>query len=580
VIAEALARPRAERVAAPAPVRRRFLRVGARRVHYLRAGDGPPAVLVHSSPANATLLAPEIAALSRDYTVFAFDTPGFGRSDPLPLDEMTVADLADAMADTLQAMAMPPCPVYGTHTGAAIALEFGARHPERVTGLVLDGVPAFTTQEFDTLFGGYFRAFPVSDLGGHYTDLWTRFRDQYAWFPWTARHPDARNPYDLGTPENVHTWVSMYFDAAEHYMPAYRAALRYGQGAIAAAARLQRPAIYCATETDMLHGHLKRLPPMKPGQEVRSISPVPAAKHAVIAEGFARFGSPGLAPADRDGLDGSGGVGRQFLDRASGGQTHLRFAGRPDAAPILLLHDAPGSSAQLEPLVAALGADRFVIAPDLPGCGESDPLDGERPAMAQSVAALDALLEGLKIARTDVYGVGFGASAAVALARAHPGRVAGLVLEGLLLPTAEERAALSADYAPPIAIAPDGSHWYRTWLMLRDSLVWWPWNTRRAVNQRRRPGDFDAQRLHRLTVDVMRRRATYGHPIHAALEHDAAADLKALSWPLARLTDGATPLSAYDAELRALIPDTPEARAEDDPLRQAQLIQRLGRTAA
>ena len=562
------------------PLRRRFLKVGTRTVHYLRAGNGPPVVLVHSSPANAFLLAPEIAALSRDYTVFAFDTPGFGRSDPLPLAEITVADLADAMAQTLQAIAMPPCPMFGTHTGAAIVLEFGVRHPERVTGLVLDGAPAFTSEEYETLFGGYFRSFAVSDLGGHYSDVWTRFRDQYVWFPWTARHPDALNPYDLGAPESIHSWVSMYFDAAEHYMPAYRAALRYGADAIAAAARLERPAIYCATETDMLHPHMARLPPLRPGQSLRSISSVPAAKHALIAEGFARFGSPGAAPADPEALESGAGVGRQFLDRSDGGQTHLRFAGRPDAPPILLLHDAPGSAVQLEPLIAALGTERFVIAPDLPGCGESDPLDGERPSMSNYAAMLDALLSQLGVTRTAVYGAGFGASAAVALAKAHPARVERLVLEGLLLPTPEDRAALKAGYAPPIAIQPDGSHWYRTWLMLRDSRVWWPWYERRLGAQRRRPGDFDPRRLHLWTVDVMRRRATYAHPIHAALDHDAAAELEGLACPIARLVDGATPLSAYDAQLRALVPHTSEARAEDDPERQAQLIQRLGKTLA
>ena len=137
------------------PIVRRFQQVGDRRVHYFRSGDGPPAVLIHSSPANARLLFKEIERLSRDFTVFAFDTPGFGLSDPLPLTTMTVADLADAMARTLDAIAMPRCPVFGTHTGAAIALELGVRHPERMTVLVLDGVPAFTDAECDAFFGDY-----------------------------------------------------------------------------------------------------------------------------------------------------------------------------------------------------------------------------------------------------------------------------------------------------------------------------------------------------------------------------------------------------------------------------------------
>ena len=83
---------------------------------------------------------------------------------------------------------------------------------------------------------------------------------------------------------------------------------------------------------------------------------------------------------------------------------------------------------------------------------------------------------------------------------------------------------LSAQFAPPIGIERDGAHWYRTWLMLRDSLVWWPWFDRRQVALRRAPVDFEAKRLHAWTVDVMRRRASYGHLIHAALAHDVRAE--------------------------------------------------------
>ena len=88
------------------PPIRRFLHLPNRRVHYFRAVEGPPVVLLHSSPASARLLAGEIRYLRDSLTVFAFDTAGFGLSQPLPLDEMEVADLADALADVLAAFGM------------------------------------------------------------------------------------------------------------------------------------------------------------------------------------------------------------------------------------------------------------------------------------------------------------------------------------------------------------------------------------------------------------------------------------------------------------------------------------------
>ena len=546
-------------------IKRRFVQVGDRRVHYLRAGEGPPVVLIHSSPANAWLLVEEIERLAKDYTVFAPDTPGFGLSQALPLDPMTVADLADALADTLAAMEMPTCPMFGSHTGAAIALEFGARHPDRITGLVLDGVPAFTPEEYQALFGDYFRPFPVTDLGGQYAEVWTRFRDQSIWFPWSGREPENLNAYDLGAPQSTHLWASMYFEAADTYKPAYRAALKSGPDALIAAAKLTKPAIYTATETDMLFPHISRLPPLKPGQEVRNIGSSYAAKRELIAEGFKRFGGAVSAPPDHDEIGSSRGLGRQFVDARDGGQLHLRYAGSRSSPPLLLLHDAPGSAAQWEVLILALSQSWFVIAPDLPGTGQSDLFVAGQPSMRDYVDEISALLDWLRIPSVHAYGIGFGASVALAIAAHHPERVVGVALRGLLLPDAEERRDLAAEYSPSIEIDRDGGHWYRTWLMLRDSLVWWPWYDRRKTALRRAPTDFDAQRLHDWTVDVMRSRHGYAHLIHAALDDDAAITLTELAVPLLRLHDPLVPLCRYDEESARLRPDAAALRVNLSP---------------
>jgi pimeloyl-ACP methyl ester carboxylesterase len=559
-------------------LKRRFVQVGeqvgGRRVHYFRAGAGPPAVLIHSSPANARLLMKEIEHLSPNYTVFAPDTPGFGLSEPLPLAEMKVADLADALSETLAAMNMPPCPIFGSHTGAAIALEFGVRHPERVTGLVLDGVPAFTEAECEVYFRDYFRDLPPTDLGGHYAEVWTRFRDQSIWFPWSERRPENLNPYNLGTPESTHLWASMYFDAADGYKPAYKAASYYGEGALRAAAALKVPAIYTANETDMLFPHMARLPPPKPNQEIRPVTSY-AEKRTLTLEGFARFGSPCAAPEDCDSLISGPRIGRQFVDGSHGGKVHLRYAGEQSGPPLLLLHDAPGSSAQWDALIAALGRDWFVIAPDLPGNGESDPFADAAPMVEAYAEGLVALLDRLGVAKAQVYAIGFGASVAVELARLRPERVSGLALRGLLLPEADERQELADAYTPEIKIEPDGAHWYRTWLMLRDSQVWWPWYDRRLAVLRLAPADFDARRLHQWTLDVMRRRESYGRLIQAALRYDAGAVLGEITAPVLLLNDTLTPLSVYDGRLAALKPQAPALSVDGDAEVHAEAFKRL-----
>ncbi len=532
---------------------RRFLHLASRRVHYFRAGKGPPVVLLHSSPANARLLASEIEYLREEFTVFAFDTAGFGLSDPLPLEAMEVADLADALAEVLAAIDMPACPIYGTHTGAAIALEFGVRHAERVTGLVLDGVPAFTADECRYFFADYFRKLPFDDLGSQYSATWTRFRDQAVWFPWSARSPVNLNAYDLSSPQSTHLWISMFFDASETYEPAYRAACFYGDKAIAAARALQVPAVYTALDTDMLYPHLERLPPLKPYQRIADIGQSYERKCALIARCFAEFGPSGAAPADFSAIMSSKRVERQFVSSGQG-DIHFRWCGDLTAPPIVVVHDAPGSSEQLAPLLEVLGERYFAVAPDLPGSGASAALSG-MPDVAALAASVFQLLDALGLDQVRLLGVGIGSSVAMAMMRLAPERCASLALCGVLLPEPAERARLVEQFAPSIDIESDGSHWYRTWLMLRDSQIYWPWFDRTLPALRRVDADFSARSLHRWTMDVMRARESYHHFIDAALADDAAAGLVGLARPPLLLRDPARPISVYDDRAKALRPD-------------------------
>jgi pimeloyl-ACP methyl ester carboxylesterase len=486
--------------------------------------------MIHSSPANASLLIEDIALLSDRYTVFAPDTPGFGQSDPLPLTEMTIADLADALAKTLASMDMPPCPMFGTHTGAGIVLEFARSYPDRVTGIILDGLALFRELEYAELFADYFRPIPITDLGGQYAMAWTRMRDQAIWFPWCSRSPVALNDYDLPPAMRTNHWVSMYFDASSHYVPAYRAALRYGEDGVAAAAALTTPAVISARETDMLFAHLDRLLAPREGQEIHRLGRSMNETRALTEAAFARFVSRGAAPSDRDEIVSASSVMREFVTTSTGRVLHLRHVGERTAPPILLLHDAPGSSAQLHDQMAECASDFFVVAPDLPGSGES-PAFTALAAVADYTEELIALLDYLDLPRTDVLGLGFGAAVALDLAHRHPSRVKRLALRPHPLPPLHERAGLRANYAPLITIESDGSHWYRTWLMLRDSLVWWPWYDRRVSNLTRKAGDFSAIALHDWTRDVLRNHASYGDLITAALAYDEVEAHAALPSP-------------------------------------------------
>ncbi len=497
--------------------------------------------------------------LANNFTVFAFDTPGFGLSEPLPLETMDVSDLADALAETLEALGMPRCAIYGTHTGAAIALELGVRHPERVTGLVLDGVPAFSNDETADLFDNYFQKIPVDNLGGHYAATWTRFRDQSIWFPWNKREPAHLNEYDLAAPEDTDLWVSMYFEGADTYAPAYRAACFYSTRALAAISALTVPAVFMAVPTDMLHPHLARFPALRPEQEIVDIESADR-KLEVTAERLGAYGAQGMAPPDLDAIGSTAIVARQFID-GSAGYVHLRTMGDRDAPAVLLIHDAPGSGEQLVPLMEELSTSCFVVAPDMPGHGESGAFI-HQPSIQAFANETSLLLDRLGLASAMVLGVGFGSSVAIELARHEPGRVESLALCGLLLPDASERERLRAHYTPPFEIEADGSHWYRMWSMLRDSQIYWPWFDTSVRALRRVEQDYGSRGLHRWTMDVMRGRATYHHLVQAALSGNAAAALEDVSVPVIHVTDRSRPLSVYDEALRSLRGDASELSVE------------------
>jgi pimeloyl-ACP methyl ester carboxylesterase len=85
----------------------------------------------------------------------------------------------------------------------------------------------------------------------------------------------------------------------------------------------------------------------------------------------------------------SAGKARQRL-RLSGG-TELSFITAGDASKpaVLLLHGFPGSAGYFREVVPELSQAAYVIAPDLPGFGESDVLPAPSfPAFGQAISEL------------------------------------------------------------------------------------------------------------------------------------------------------------------------------------------------
>lgn len=113
------------------------------------------------------------------------------------------------------------------------------------------------------------------------------------------------------------------------------------------------------------------------------------------------------------------------------GRTHLLVWGPAQAPPLVLLHGGGGAGAGWEFLAAALGAERRVYAPDMPGqYGLSVP---HRPheTMADVMAWLDEVLAAIELSEVDLIGNSRGGAVAACYALHAPSRLLRL---GLIAP--------------------------------------------------------------------------------------------------------------------------------------------------
>src|SRR4051794_25865263 len=104
-------------------------------VAFDRAGSGPSLVLVHGAAGDAREWRLQIASLSDDFTVIAWDEPGAGRSSDVPAD-FGLAGYATALAALLETLEAP-AHVCGLSWGGTVALELYRLRPDLVATLVL-----------------------------------------------------------------------------------------------------------------------------------------------------------------------------------------------------------------------------------------------------------------------------------------------------------------------------------------------------------------------------------------------------------------------------------------------------------
>jgi pimeloyl-ACP methyl ester carboxylesterase len=150
-----------------------YARTALGQLHYAEAGEGPAVLLLHQTPRSLdeyAELMPLIAAAG--HRAVAMDMYGFGQSAK-PEGPQSIEQFAAGVAALADALGLDRFAVMGHHTGAVVAIEVAASHPERVSAVVLSS-PAYSDAAYRAAHanGPGVDEADIADDGSHLTTLW------------------------------------------------------------------------------------------------------------------------------------------------------------------------------------------------------------------------------------------------------------------------------------------------------------------------------------------------------------------------------------------------------------------------
>ncbi len=119
------------------PVDETAILVDGVRLHYERAGSGPPLVLVHGLVGSAGNWDQNIAAWARIRTVFALDQVNMGKSARVAGIDAGLEASADRVLAFMDALEIDAADIAGHSHGGAVVMMLAQRNPDRVRRMIL-----------------------------------------------------------------------------------------------------------------------------------------------------------------------------------------------------------------------------------------------------------------------------------------------------------------------------------------------------------------------------------------------------------------------------------------------------------
>jgi pimeloyl-ACP methyl ester carboxylesterase len=246
---------------------------------------GRPLIALHSAPGSAAPLQRLIEGLGESREVIAPDFIGNGDSSR-PDAPVDIARLGLDVIELAAALGLSEYDLWGTHTGALVALEAAIQAPGRVGRVVLEAPPILAPEFAADLLANYFPEIVPDTWGLHLQQAWNMRRDMFLFWPWYRMKREAARPLPVPDAEFLHQWVMGLLTSGRTYHRSYRAAFEYDTRKNLP--RLSAPVMLCAGPADMLADALVTARPLLQADAVIAATPAtvwyPNQGEAAIAE--------------------------------------------------------------------------------------------------------------------------------------------------------------------------------------------------------------------------------------------------------------------------------------------------------
>ena len=120
----------------PNNVSNRRTKVGDLDINYYFGGEGEPLIIIHGGASSSEAWIENASELSKDYTVYLPDLPGFGQSKAL-VGDYHIPELVEFVDDFAHNVGIESFHLVGHSLGGSIAANYALRSPHKVKKLVL-----------------------------------------------------------------------------------------------------------------------------------------------------------------------------------------------------------------------------------------------------------------------------------------------------------------------------------------------------------------------------------------------------------------------------------------------------------